>query len=312
MKRLTIILLLGLATILATPLAQADAAGMAVRVDEKLVPFPVFALFPLPGQSLQIETRYPEFSAGNAVVSAEQGTLTALPNRSWLWRAPEEPGLVVISIIDRDTGKQVTLNAFVLTPADHDSRSLKGYRIGHYESRPLRGLSAYRRPDGFVQVDRAQGPVLVSPNFRIEQFLCKQADGPPEFLLVEQRLLIKLEAILAEVQARGFKADTLHVMSGYRTPWYNRSIGNKTNYSRHLYGDAADIFVDADKDGMMDDLNGDGRITRADAEYLADLIQTTVDKSGDSSLVGGMGIYGPAPHRGPFVHVDVRGYKARW
>ena len=29
-------------------------------------------------------------------------------------------------------------------------------------------------------------------------------------------------------------------------------------------------------------------------------------------LVGGLGIYGPAPHRGPFIHVDVRGEAARW
>jgi len=29
-------------------------------------------------------------------------------------------------------------------------------------------------------------------------------------------------------------------------------------------------------------------------------------------FIGGLGIYGPKPHRGPFVHVDVRGFRARW
>ena len=29
-------------------------------------------------------------------------------------------------------------------------------------------------------------------------------------------------------------------------------------------------------------------------------------------FVGGLGIYGPAPHRGPFVHVDTRGEPVRW
>lgn len=24
------------------------------------------------------------------------------------------------------------------------------------------------------------------------------------------------------------------------------------------------------------------------------------------------GLYGPAPHRGPFVHADTRGFEARW
>ena len=47
-------------------------------------------------------------------------------------------------------------------------------------------------------------------------------------------------------------------MSGYRTPFYNRSIGNQTRFSRHVYGDAADIYADDDGDGKMDDLDGDG------------------------------------------------------
>ena len=50
----------------------------------------------------------------------------------------------------------------------------------------------------------------------------------------------------------------VNVMSAFRTARTYRSIGNRTIYRRHLYGDAADIFVDADGDGPMDDLNGDG------------------------------------------------------
>ncbi|WP_376696195.1 hypothetical protein [Wenzhouxiangella sp. EGI_FJ10305] len=29
-------------------------------------------------------------------------------------------------------------------------------------------------------------------------------------------------------------------------------------------------------------------------------------------LIGGLGLYGPRSHRGPFVHVDARGNAARW
>jgi hypothetical protein len=92
----------------------------------------------------------------------------------------------------------------------------------------------------------------------------------------------------------------------------------RTSYSRHLYGGAADVFVDADGDGRMDDLNDDGRVTKADAHVEADahilaaLIEGLTSVPWYRPLVGGLSAYGPAPHRGPFVHVDVRGTKARW
>ena len=41
----------------------------------------------------------------------------------------------------------------------------------------------------------------------------------------------------------GFHVDTLHVMSAYRTPYYNHAIGDVL-YSMHQCGSAADIFID--------------------------------------------------------------------
>ena len=58
----------------------------------------------------------------------------------------------------------------------------------------------------------------------------------------------------------------MQVMSGFRTPRYNHSGGNtagRANLSRHMYGDAADVFVDNDRNGSMDDINGDGRVDTA-------------------------------------------------
>jgi uncharacterized protein YcbK (DUF882 family) len=131
-------------------------------------------------------------------------------------------------------------------------------------------------------------------------------------LLLREELLLKLEALLQAVNKRGVAVNTLHVMSGFRTPHYNRAIGNQTDYSRHLYGGAADVFVDADGDGTMDDVTGDGTTTRADARWLANLVESLQDGADMPPVIGGLGVYGPAPHRGPFVHVDARGYRARW
>ena len=77
--------------------------------------------------------------------------------------------------------------------------------------------------------------------------------------MLKERLPLKLEAVLERVNALGFKADTLHVMSAYRTPYYNHAIGD-VKYSMHQWGSAADIYIDPHKKNRMEDLNRDGRV----------------------------------------------------
>ena len=81
---------------------------------------------------------------------------------------------------------------------------------------------------------------------------------------------------------------------------------------RHVYGDAADIYVDENGDGTMDDLNGDGQTTLDDARALASVVEGLSQKSWYQPFEGGLGLYDANPAHGPFVHVDVRGYPARW
>jgi uncharacterized protein YcbK (DUF882 family) len=100
-------------------------------------------------------------------------------------------------------------------------------------------------------------------------------------------------------------------MSGFRTPAYNTAIDN-VRYSRHQWGGAADIFIDEDRDGVMDDLNGDGKVTGADADFLYDLFDSLQERDEYVGFIGGLGRYGATANHGPFVHVDARGFKARW
>jgi hypothetical protein len=61
-------------------------------------------------------------------------------------------------------------------------------------------------------------------------------------------------------------------MSGFGTPRYNREGGQtsgRASLSRHMYGDATDVFVDNDRDGWTDDVNRDGRVDIHDAEVVA-------------------------------------------
>jgi hypothetical protein len=181
---------------------------------------------------------------------------------------------------------------------------LNGYRIGAYPAAGRGGDPRYAPPAGFVEVTPEIAAAPVSPHFRLGQFLCKQPGGHPKYVLLQERLVLELESILARVQAAGYEAHTLHVMSGYRTPFYNAAIGN-VRYSMHQWGGAADIFVDGDGDGVMDDLDGDGRSDRGDAARLFELIEA-------GTSAGGLAHYEATAAHGPFVHVDVRGRRARW
>ena len=294
--------------------SSTDAAFM-LQVDDDVVPYTVMAAFVMPGESIPIDvllpTRHDQFTA-----TAAKGTLEPVERRpGWVWTAPETPGMVPITVEEDASRQSIRIHAFVLTPFDHATDWIGRYRIGAYENAPLRGDPVYQRPEGFIRVTKANRDVKLSPHFQLRQFLSKQVDRErtfPQYVLVRVPLLLKLEMILDRVQEEGADVETLHVMSGFRTPYYNRRIGNTTSYSRHLYGGAADIFVDENGDGRMDDLTGDGRVTKADAQYLAKIVSSLRDDTWYDPLVGGLGVYGPAPHRGPFIHVDTRGRPARW
>ena len=289
---------------------EAGASAFAVQFGDVTIAHRVMAVTALPNAPVRMAVPNGSERSGYRI-DAPDSTVFAISGHQWRFSAPETPGLYRVTITDTTATTSVQLQVFVLTPWDHEGQRLDGYPIGHYEQRARRGLERYEPPQGFIKVTDANKNVRVSPNFRLEQFLCKQTDATPQYALVRTRLLHRLEAVLGTLNARGHDVPTLHVMSGYRTPYYNRAIGNTTEYSRHLYGDAADIFVDVDGDRWMDDLTGDGRTTRADARYLARLVRRH-PTPGDDGFHGGLGIYGPASHRGPFVHIDLRGYKARW
>ena len=129
--------------------------------------------------------------------------------------------------------------------------------------------------------------------------------------MIRESLLVLLEGLLQSVRNAGYPVDTFGVISGYRTPHYNKMIGNVPN-SRHVYGDAMDLYVDQDGDGNMDDLNGDGERNRKDVDLLYEIVQEFKQNSANLLLVGGVGRYYRASHHGGFVHVDARGFRARW
>jgi hypothetical protein len=135
----------------------------------------------------------------------------------------------------------------------------------------------------------------------------------PKYLVISLKLIDKLELVLADLQKHGVDPRGVRVMSGFRTPQYNATGGEtsgRAGLSRHMYGDASDIFIDNDGNGAMDDLNKDGRVDIGDARFILAAVNRV--EAAHPSLIGGCGVYVATPAHGPFTHIDTRGYPARW
>jgi hypothetical protein len=289
---------------------KSPRAPFSLKFKDEVSPYSIISTFVLPGEQLEVEAVFTD-QPTKLEASAEEGKLETLRPDRWRWTAPQEPGVHCVSVREKGAKEGTCLNAFVMAPYKGEDE-LNGYRIGQYQRTPLKGQAAYAMPAGLVEVTRANLGTWVSPHFRLAQFVGKQESGFPKYLVLRTRLLLKLESVLEELGQRGIHGDTLYVMSGYRTPFYNASIGNRTKYSRHSYGDAADVFVDRDGNGRMDDINGDGKSNLSDALLIYGMVETLSAETWFGPFEGGLGIYPPNPRFGPMVHMDTRGTKTRW
>ena len=254
---------------------------------------------------------------GEYALETEHGTAVQQGARQWRWTAPERPGAYTLKVKGPGRSEEhdeITVHAFVMVPAtDVANGLLNGYRIGEYPSTPLRGNPLYLPPRGFIEVTRENQDTRVSPHFTVRQFLCKEdtTRAFPKYVVLKERLPLKLEAVLQRVNELGFHVDTLNVMSAYRTPYYNHAIGD-VKYSMHQWGGAADVYVDPGKRNRMEDLNRDKRVDIDDAKFLYDDIERMLAEKAFKRFEGGLGYYPATAAHPPFVHVDVRGTAARW
>jgi hypothetical protein len=231
----------------------------------------------------------------------------------WVQEVPiAEPGVHRLPITAPDGDSLAIIS---LVPYADYSNAAADYRLGSWPTDHLAATdSRYAHPAGFITVTPDNEFTHVSKHFRLADFVTHdQIDVWPKLLVLRPALIDKLELLSQELAREGLP-DQLHVMSGFRSPQYNaQGVGpgkGRARDSRHMYGDAADVFVDADGNGVMDDLDHDGRVTRADARVLFAAAERVEREHPE--LVGGLSAYAATPAHGPFVHVDVRGTRARW
>jgi hypothetical protein len=271
---------------------------------------PVFSLFAARGEL--VELRIPGRNQRGIRLTREGHPFGKPKRDGWRFRAPPEPGVYTLRLESPGGAERSRISLFVGYPVEHiEDGRLNGYLIGQTPPSHKKYPSLYRAPEVYYEVTPDNIDTRLSPHFTLRQFLCKQASDFPKYVVLRESLLLLLEGLVQAVREAGFPVQTLGVISGYRTPWYNQSIGNVSN-SRHVYGDAFDFFVDVDGDGRMDDLNGNGRHDRGDVDLLADLVDRFMRRPQNAALLGGLGRYYKTSRHGGFVHVDTRGFAARW
>jgi hypothetical protein len=221
------------------------------------------------------------------------------------------PGVHIL----RDSTQSPLFTFITLRPFSDKVKGRVGkYLMGYwpFERRRVRS-EAYADLDGFIEVTPENQDTQVSEHFRLRDFLTKdQRNVWPKYLVLDTKLIDKLELVIEDLVGRGYDVQHVSVMSGFRTPQYNRrGVGRgRADASRHQYGDAADVFVDNDRNGRMDDLNRDGRVDTRDARVLLQAVERV--EAEYPALVGGAGVYAATRAHGPFTHIDARGTRARW
>ena len=230
--------------------------------------------------------------------------------------APSEQGAWKLQLTSAQVTQRVEELTVVTRVPFSEKRDgyLNGYHIGRYVAEDGSRGPLYMPPAGFIEVTPLNQDMPVSAHFRLRNFLTKNQFAVwPKYLALDLRLIDKLELVLQELNAMGVRAENMAVMSGFRTPAYNLQgvgEGGRALLSRHTYGDASDVWVDNDFDGVIDDLNGDGRRDTRDVVVMLRAVERVERRYPE--LVGGAGVYTGNGAHGPFIHIDARGYRSRW
>jgi uncharacterized protein YcbK (DUF882 family) len=275
--------------------------------------------FALPGRPTEFPVEVsgdPSSLSYNWVLSRDTTIETvARPVNGGAFVAPPAPGFYRLAIV-RGTTRQILPEPTlaVMVPFEQKVGAfLNGYKIGTYLAERI---GRRDHPEGFLQVNEGDVELRVSKHLRLGDFIThdQQTNVWPKYVALNPRLLDKLELVLAKVGRTSFTrvadADAedddspdvaLDVHSGFRTPAHNSGVRRAAKDSRHQYGDAADVAIDAD---------GDGRVTLKDEAIVARAVDQVETEHPD--LVGGLGLYTSRRYRTPYVHIDTRGKRSRW
>jgi len=310
----------GLGRVMSNPLAAGSAPPAPYLLDAAMRAFLERAAYRGRSGQVRVLVQEPGQAAPLPADSLGEGITIEYASATDSVAAPEAPppGIWNVLIRARSGVRRVPdLAVLSMVPL----REKRNGRIGQYmvgtwpnETGGTPRSPEYAAPRGMVRVTPENLDLPLSRHFRLRHFVTKgQENVWPKYVLISPRLLDKLELTIDELSGSGTPVQRIGVISGFRTPSYNAGGGDTSGrgaLSRHMYGDAMDWFVDNDGDGRMDDLNGDGSIDTGDGRVIVQAAERVEKRFPD--LIGGIGLYRPTGAHSGFVHIDTRGYRARW
>jgi len=260
-----------------------------------------FSLVAMPGESIYLTSRTDSLSW-----STDCGAEPATGTGTYSFTLPRSHGIYTLTVSDGTTMESYTLIVPVET-SRWRTTTLNSFPIGSYGD----GNSREHIPSYFIELKPGNIGSKVSTHLTLGDFLGHIEGSYPQYMALDLRLVDKLELTLRTVQQSYPEAASIHTISGFRTPIYNEAIGNDTGFSQHLYGGAADVWIEGyPPNNLMDDIDRNKRVDVYDGEYLVDLVRV-LEARGETA-VGGVSAYRWTGTHGPFVHIDVRGSAAFW
>jgi hypothetical protein len=285
------------------PIAEPSVSAFGASGEVKLA----FALpaqeisYPLDVHGDPTALQYAWIRVGDTALSTASQPLTGDKVSS-----PPEAGFYHLELLKSGQRRSVEgLTLAVLVPfTEKEKGMLRGYRIGTYLAERMRSKTP--PPEGFLEISPPDVELPITKHLKVGDFLNHDQVGVwPSYAAVNPKLLDKLELVIQEIARwHGDKAVAdidIDVHSGFRAPEHNRRVRRAASDSQHQYGDAADVAIDA---------NGDGRITAIDSRMVGLAVEIVELKHPE--LVGGLGIYTTGHSSTNYVHIDVRGRRARW
>ncbi|MGC6415825.1 MAG: YcbK family protein [Bradymonadia bacterium] len=190
-----------------------------------------------------------------------------------------------------------------LAPEFRESMNMNGRFLKRYQGQKfyvVKETELDRRLVGHFRIREFIMPVDTSLKGRFDSALNELLGGRSEpvrqhYLLMDKAVLYRLLHLMKELQKAGHNPHALAIDSGFRAPAHNEHIGGAKK-SQHLWGKAIDFRVK--------DINGDGLVGMMDKRIVLDILERRV-----IAQRGGIGRY---LDHDTALHIDVRGYPARW
>ncbi|MBN1232653.1 MAG: hypothetical protein JXA60_04795 [Candidatus Coatesbacteria bacterium] len=155
------------------------------------------------------------------------------------------------------------------------------------------------KPDSLLLLNEKTRIEKVSPHFMLKNF-CEKTRSENKGILLDPALVLKMEILYLYIKKLN-PAAGIYISSGYRSLKENYEIGNRTKFSMHQFGKAADIYIckESNPGRYFIDINGDEKINKKDRWMLMHLLWKIENEFPE--LCGYNQIY--KRH----VHTDIRG-----